>query len=183
MRMKKVLISLAAVSLLLSGMITVSNVHADGKGEKHARGERHEREGAYTVPENHLYKQECSSCHFLYLPGFLPARSWQEIIKNSDKHFGENLSLEDKDKEEILLYLTKYSAEHSNLEWSQKILKSIGSETPIRITEIKYMKRKHDEVRADVFKRPSIGSFSNCGACHPGGANGDFEEDRVRIPK
>ncbi|MBI5193725.1 MAG: diheme cytochrome c [Nitrospirae bacterium] len=182
--MKKIIISIAAGCFFLSGMITVSKVYAaDERGERHERGERYEREGAYNVPGSPLYKQECSSCHFLYLPGLLPSRSWQEIIKNNDKHFGENLSLEDKDREEILSYLTKYSAENVNTEWSKRILKSIGSGTPARITEIPYITLRHRNIRTELFKRPSVGSFSNCGACHPGGANGDFEEDRVRIPK
>ena len=39
---------------------------------------------------NPLYKQECGSCHFAYPPSFLPARSWEKIMKNLSDHFGEN---------------------------------------------------------------------------------------------
>lgn len=185
MKIKNIIILLFVTGIILSGIISKGLIWADEKGESHERHEqegRNEKEGLYPVVENPVYKQECSSCHFLYLPGFLPARSWQEIIKNNTKHFGENLSLDEKVKDELLSYLTKYSAEHTNNEWSKKILKSIGSGTPKRITEISYIKSTHREIRPAVFKRPSIGSFSNCGACHPGGAQGDFEEDRVSIP-
>lgn len=176
MKIRNILLPVLAVLILLFGIIGVNAIYAH-------EDERGEKDGQYSVPKSPVYEQECSSCHFLYLPGFLPARSWQTLIKDSDKHFGENLSLDDKVKDELLSYLTKYSAEHTNNEWSKKILNSIGSGTPKRITEIPYIVKKHREVRPDVFKRPSIGSFSNCGACHPKGAQGDFEEDRVSIPK
>jgi cytochrome c553 len=38
-------------------------------------------------------------------------------------------------------------------------------------------------VSASVFKRASVGSASNCGACHGHAADGDFNEHQVRIPK
>jgi hypothetical protein len=34
-----------------------------------------------------------------------------------------------------------------------------------------------------MFKRAAIKSPANCTACHRDAAQGDFEEDRVRIPK
>lgn len=174
MRVKNFVIPLLTAGILLAGTISGSKVIAEEQGERKMK---------YSVPESPLYKQECSSCHFLYLPGLLPARSWQEIIKNNDKHFGENLALDDKDSREIVSYLMKFSAERTSTEWAKKILDGIGAGTLLRITETPYIKRKHRELRPEIFKRPSIGSFSNCGACHPGGANGDFEEDRVKIPK
>jgi hypothetical protein len=38
-------------------------------------------------------------------------------------------------------------------------------------------------VRADVWKRPKVGSPSNCMACHKGAEQGDFSEHAVAIPR
>jgi diheme cytochrome c len=152
------------------------------EGDEDEEGERGENE-RFTAPESPLYKKECSSCHFLYQAGFLPARSWTMLLNASDKHFGEDLALDDKTKGELLSYLTANSAEKSDTEWSVKIMRSIGLSTPERITKIPYIESKHRKVRSEVFKRPSIKSFSNCGACHTKGAEGNFEEKTVDIPK
>ena len=52
-----------------------------------------------------------------------------------------------------------------------------------RISKSRWFVRQHDEVSASVFKRASVGSASNCGACHGHAADGDFNEHQVRIPK
>lgn len=137
----------------------------------------------FEIADNATYKQECASCHFLYLPGLLPARAWSAIITNSNKHFGENLALEAKVARELEAYLTANSMEKSNARKAAKMLSSIGSDTPSRITDIPYIKKEHRKIKADVFKRPAIQSPSNCVACHSGAPNGDFDEDNVKIPK
>jgi hypothetical protein len=175
-----------AVFVMILGLTISTFVFADEEGEGHERRERRgksEGEGRAVIPENAAYKNECSSCHFLYPPEFLPKRSWEALMKGSDKHFGENLALDEKTSNELLSYLTENSAERGSSEWSGKILKSIGSSTPLQITETPYILKEHRKIKADVFKRKSIGSFSNCGACHTKGAEGDFEEDSVSIPK
>ncbi len=182
MKIKNILMPILAMITLLTGMNLIGNIYAN-EDERHEGGKKGERGGQYSVVENPLYKEECSSCHFLYPPGLLPARSWQDIMKNSGNHFGEDLSIKDRVKGDILSYLAEYSAEKTRTEFSNKILNSIGSGTPVRITETPYIAGKHRKIPTEVFKRPSIGSFSNCGGCHPGGAQGDFEEDRVSIPK
>lgn len=183
MKIKEIVIPLMAVGILLSGLAMGSAAFADERGERGERGERSEGGGKYAVVENAVYKQECSDCHFLYLPGLLSARSWEKVIKETDKHFGEKLSLDEKNKTEILSFLTANSAEKSNTEWAKKIIRSIGSDTPASISEIPYIAKEHRKIKADVFKRAAVGSPSNCGACHPQAAQGDFEEDSVSIPK
>ncbi|MCG6880933.1 MAG: diheme cytochrome c [Deltaproteobacteria bacterium] len=61
-------------------------------------------------------------------------------------------------------------------------MKSIGSQTPLRITEIPYIRREHHEMDAKVFARESIGSFSNCTACHKTAEKGIYDDDAVTIP-
>ncbi len=188
MKVKKTFL---AIGILILSLMINTFVFADEGEEnerhekhgKHERGGRHEGEVRAAIVENAAYKSECSSCHFLYPPEFLPKRSWEAMMKGSDKHFGENLALDDKTSKEILSYLNENSAERGSSEWAGKILKSIGSATPLKITETPYILKEHRKIKPDVFKRKSIGSFSNCGACHTGAAQGDFEEDSISIPK
>ena len=80
--------------LMVAGLVAGTGAFADSdeRGELNERHERNnsDRRGSSTaVPENALYKQECSSCHFLYHPGLLPERSWERVMNGTDKHFGE----------------------------------------------------------------------------------------------
>lgn len=174
-----------SLGIMILGMVTSAFIYADDDDYD----ERHERDGGrihknerVKVVENSAYKNECASCHFLYPSEFLPKRSWEALMKGSDKHFGENLALNEKDSAEILSYLVTNSAEMGNSKWAFKILKSIGSTVPLRITEVPYILKEHRELRSDIFQKKSIGSFSNCSACHLNGTSGDFEEGSVRIP-
>lgn len=135
-------------------------------------------------PGQAAYLKECGACHFAFPSQLLPKRSWDKIMNSLDSHFGDSASLDEATKAEILGYLDKNSAEAGSSKASRKLLASIGhNEVPIRITDTNYFKRKHDEVRPDVFKRKSIGTAANCVACHPTAASGDFNEHKVRIPK
>jgi hypothetical protein len=133
---------------------------------------------------NSAYAKECGACHLAFPPQLLPRRSWTKIMDTLAGHFGENASLDEPTRANILAYLVANSAETGGSKKSRKMLSSIGSgETPLRITEIPYFKREHDEIRPEVFKRKSIVSPANCAACHPAAEQGDFDEHRVRIPK
>lgn len=130
------------------------------------------------------YQKECGACHFAFQPQFLPKRSWEKIMSSLDKHFGDSATLDEETRSDILNYLVKNSAETSSSRVSGKILASIGkTEAPLRITDTPYFKRKHREVRAEVFKRKSIGTPSNCTACHVTAETGDFDEHKVKIPR
>lgn len=60
-----------------------------------------------------------------------------------------------------------------------------ASEMPAqaRITKAAWFQRKHRKIDAAVFSRASIGGASQCQACHRDAAAGDFDDDRVRIPR
>jgi hypothetical protein len=133
---------------------------------------------------NSAYLKECGACHFAFQPQLLPKRSWEKIMGSLENHFGDSATLDEATRSGILDYLVKNSADKSSSKVSGKLLASIGkSEAPIRITDTGYFKRKHDEVRAAVFKRKSIGTASNCVACHLTAEKGDFDEHKVKIPK
>ena len=129
---------------------------------------------------NAVYQEECGACHLAYPAGFLPAKSWQKILSGLDDHFGENAEL-DKETSQILnTYLSKHAMRKSLF---NRFLRNFPKGTPIRITELPYFIRKHDEISKKwVEKNPKIGSFSQCDKCHQSAAKGDFDEDNVRIP-
>lgn len=133
---------------------------------------------------NAKWKTECSACHIAYPPMLLPERSWRKLMAGLDKHFGVNAGLDDVSAKEITEFLVGQSADHAQTRRAQSITRSIApNATPLRITETTFFKREHDEVRAEVWKRPKIKSPANCSACHTGAEQGDFSEGRVKIPK
>lgn len=131
---------------------------------------------------NPTVKTECSACHMLYQPQMLPKRSWQAIVDGLAKHFGEDASLPPAKATEVLAYLVANAADAGRA--GNKFLTGVtAAATPLRITETPYWLRKHREVRPEIWKRASVGAKGNCQTCHQGAATGDFDEDRVRIPK
>jgi hypothetical protein len=132
---------------------------------------------------NVTYKDNCSGCHFAYPPELLPASSWKGIVTRLDDHFGESLSLDNASREEIGKYLGENAADRSGSENVGKILRSLGGRSPVRITEVPYIVKEHREIAREVFKRKSIGSFSNCIACHKTADQGQFDDDQATIPQ
>jgi len=112
------------------------------------------------------YKQSCGQCHIPYPPDFLPSGSWEKLLGSTEKHFGESLDIDQKDKDIIATYLKENGAESSKSRISQKIMQSLDGKTPLRLTEIPYIIKKHRKYSPDVLKRKSIGSLAQCNACH-----------------
>jgi hypothetical protein len=61
-------------------------------------------------------------------------------------------------------------------------MKRLPSSVPLRITEVPYIKAKHRRISAEIIKRDSIGSLSNCLACHRRAEEGIYDDDYVAIP-
>jgi len=138
-----------------------------------------------TLPKvsSEVYKNSCGGCHFAYQPGLLPARSWRKIINDPDGHAGGGLSLDKRTKAEIEKYLTQNSAEKTQSKRSRKIVASIGSDVPTRISQVPYIREKHHKIEQEVFSRKSVGWRGNCIACHTTAESGDYDDDKVKIPK
>lgn len=174
------------------GLTYAFSAWTDDDEEEEHEGRKHGESKVYLesrkqitpVALNAKFKAECTSCHMAYLPGLLPARSWTKMMDSLDKHFGEDASLDDKTKKEILDYLVQNSSDKSYSRRGSKILSTISaSDAPLRISETGYFKRKHHEIADSVYQRKAIGSKANCIACHQGAESGNFEEHDVRIPK
>jgi hypothetical protein len=163
----------------------------DDDDENHKRRkrnrERHrdnKHDGSYLKPVNNMtYKEECGGCHFAYQPELLPSASWMKILRNLDDHFGESIELDEDSKRVISDYLKSNSAEYSSAKRAVKIMRSLGNQVPLRITDVPYIREKHHEISPNVLKRESIGSLSNCIACHTTAEKGIYEDDHVKIPK
>lgn len=148
---------------LLSGIGLAASAYAD--------------RGTMMGPIPAKVEQECASCHMVYPPGMLPAASWQRIFAGLDKHYGTDASLDAKTAKEVGDWFISQGGTYKRVNPQDKPAQD-------RITQSAWFVRKHREVAASVWQRPSIKSASNCTACHGQGAiKGVFEEDFVRIPK
>jgi hypothetical protein len=142
------------------------------------------RRGPDVAPvKNDLYKSECGSCHFAYQPGLLPAASWKKLMGGLEDHFGENAELFDQTRKELTDYLVANAADKSDFYRSRKIARSVGNEAPLRITNVPYIRYKHNEIPPRILRNnPDVRSLSNCAACHTQAATGSFAEREIRIP-
>jgi len=143
---------------------------------------KNEKRNLRTVT-NKAFKENCSACHFSYQPELLPSGSWEKIIAGLDDHFGEAIELDTESKRIISEYLRSNAAEFSSAELAGKIMRSIGNQTPLRITQIPNIQREHRKIKAEVLRRESIGSLSNCLACHKTAERGIYDDDDVIIPR
>ena len=122
-----------------------------------------------------VYQQECGACHVAYPAGMLPAASWEHLVGHLNQHFGVDASLDAATERDIRAWLQQRAG----------TFRHAANEKPPqdRITHTRWWQRQHDEVSAAAFKRKSVGSASNCGACHPNASLGKFSERDVKIPR
>ena len=159
----------------------------DEKGEHHRKKHRNHEDcddEDNVIPSlnpNHI--EACGSCHWAYPAALLPAGSWEKILAGLEDHFGTIVDLNPESKNAVSDYLKTNAADYSKRKLSLKIIRSLGNQTPLRITEVPYIQKEHHEIKPDVFKRESIGSFSNCLSCHVDAQKGIFDDDHVEIPQ
>ena len=141
------------------------------------------------MQSNTLYKEECSSCHMAYPAFLLPDKSWKKIMANLENHFDENAELDAETNLKISQFLSQNAlgatgGKFSRKKYSRKMLRNFPvNKTPIRVTQLPYFVRKHDEVpKRMVVNNPKVKSFSLCDKCHKGAEKGNFNEHQVRIP-
>ena len=136
--------------------------------------------------ENKQYKDECGSCHFAYQPGLLPTKSWEKLLTADalSQHFGENAELDADTLKSIRDYALANAADKSYHKRSRKIaIATENIDAPLRITEVRYIKRKHHEIPEKMIKgNKDVKSLSYCDACHTQAAKGVFDADTVKIP-
>jgi cytochrome c553 len=146
-------------------------------GESHYNGEK-----KLKLVSNATYADQCGACHFAYQAELLPAVSWKKILEGAEDHFGEAVTLDDGTKLEISNYLMSNAADKSFAKLAWKIMRCLQGLAPVRITDIPCIRKEHQEINPQTFKRPSVGSLSSCVACHRTAANGVYDDD-VTIPE
>lgn len=89
-------------------------------------------------------------------------------------HYGTDASLDEAAVRDITKWLNQTGGTYKRV---------VATSKEDRITTTPWFTKKHREVEPNVFKRTSIKSAANCAACHTKAAEGNFDEDFVRIPK
>ncbi|MCA1906625.1 MAG: diheme cytochrome c [Desulfarculus sp.] len=175
------------LSLAILGLgVLVLSLAMDASADHHRRQRQRQRDGKHCLPPvtSPAYRTECGACHFAYPPALLPSGSWRAILQKLPEHFGEQVDLDPARRRELEDYLAANAAERCGARLAGKIMASLGGQAPLRVSQVPYLVRKHqgDDLPADAFSRPGVGSPANCAACHTGADQGDFDEHRVRIP-
>ncbi|MEQ1808106.1 MAG: cytochrome C, partial [Burkholderiaceae bacterium] len=93
------------------------------------------------------------------------------------RHFGSDASLEPAVHADLSKWLEANAASF------RRVKREMTAPPEGRITLSSWFVREHHDVSAAVWKRKSVGSASNCVACHAGSAQGRFSDHDVRIPK
>lgn len=115
---------------------------------------------------NYDFYFECSDCHNLYPPFLLPKKSWINLMENQNKHFEEDLELDESLAKKIKDFLVQNSAENSTRESSYNIYKEIRNTNQYIITKTNYWKETHKHIKEENFRSENIEKKSNCVACH-----------------
>ena len=136
--------------------------------------------------DNKIYQEECGGCHLAYQPGLLPARSWEKLLTETAlaDHFGDDASLDAETLKEIRDYALANAADKSYHKRSRKIaLATESGDAPLRITDVRYIKRKHHELPEKMVKgNKDVKSLSHCNKCHTKAEEGNYDNDTVSIP-
>jgi cytochrome c553 len=159
-----------------------------GAGAAHAIDDRFNpskyEKGGFAPVDDALYAKECGTCHFTYLPGMLPARSWHALIGRSGDHFGEALALAPETARHIEQYLVSNAADASSFRGSEVILYRLeDKDVPMRITRLPVIRQRHQVVRKLLAPpNTSVKNLTNCDSCHERAAAGSFAYGEIVIP-
>jgi hypothetical protein len=140
------------------------------------------KEGNPAADPGTEYKTVCGQCHMAYPPEFLPSASWEKLLASPGDHFGTPFDLDPAVKTRISQYLKEKGAEQSDNKFALKIMSSLDEQTPLRLTEVPYIQKKHRKITPEVLQRKAIGALNNCEACHRSAAKGVFNKNIV-IPE
>jgi nitrate/TMAO reductase-like tetraheme cytochrome c subunit len=141
-------------------------------------------DGAFPPVANEAVRSECGDCHIPYQPQMLPQRSWSKLMAGLSDHFGEELELDEKTRQEVLRGLLDAAADQSRQRHAAKFLRGLGpKDAPIRITETPRWKKKHRKLPESVWSDSRIDFKGRCEACHTRSDQGLYDDDDgLRVP-
>lgn len=176
-----------STSLLAAGaasifLLATSAVHAaDDRFDRTRYGGL----GGFQPVSNETYRKECGACHFAYLPGLLPARSWNRVMDRLGDHFGENVQPGDDVAARLRDYLAANAADKVPDKGPAMLLERLDPDkTPERITRTPLMIKMHTVIR-EVFKvnaAVQARNITNCDSCHQKAAEGSFALRDMVVP-
>jgi hypothetical protein len=141
--------------------------------------------GGFQPVTNDAYRKECGACHFAYLPGLLPSRSWNRVMDNLNNHFGENVELASGQSTLLPEYLTANATDEVPDKGAALLLERLDADkTPERITQIPIMVKNHVIVREVIKINSAVKArnVTNCDTCHQKAAKGSFALRDLLIP-
>jgi hypothetical protein len=166
-------------ALAASILLAATRAAAIDDGFDPARYEK----GGFAPASDATYRNECGSCHFAYLPGMLPARSWKAVVEGSANHFGESLSLPAATAQAIERYLVEHAADRSDYRGSKLMLSRLADDaTPVRITALPLMRLRHVVIRKLQSDGRVEAKLANCDSCHEKAATGSFAYSQIVVP-
>lgn len=175
MKKHSTLLALFAAASFLAPLLAQADHDDDDEEEEHEHRSRRDRKERTAPPRDDAafktYTAECGSCHLAFPPRLLPGRSWTKLLGGLSDHFGQNAEVDAKTLKQLETFLVQNGG------------RDPGGAVPLRITELRWWVKEHDEIPASTYQRKAVMSPANCGACHPGASQGDFEEHAVRIPR
>lgn len=120
--------------------------------------------------------QACGECHMAFQPAFLPARSWNKMMDDLGRHFGDNATMAADKAAHVRKVLTEGAADTGGGKVGAKVMRRLGPDaTPLRITETPGFLRKH-RLAASEWAKPGVVTRSNCPACHAQAEKGTYED-------
>ncbi|HYS11940.1 MAG TPA: hypothetical protein VEN28_01415 [Burkholderiaceae bacterium] len=156
----------------------------------HAADDRFDRSrfdglGGFQPVSDATYRKECGACHFAYLPGLLPARSWSRVLERLNDHFGESIELNAEVNVRLREYLNANAADKVPDRGAAVLLERLDPEkTPMRITQVPHILKMHIVVR-EVLKTNAtakVRSLANCDSCHQKATEGSFALGDLLVP-
>lgn len=169
---------------------TVASIFLLASGPASAADDRFDRtrfdgRGGFQPVGDETYRKECGACHFAYMPGLLPARSWARVLERLTDHFGESLELPADVHAHLREYLAANAADKVPDRGAAVLLERLDPDkTPGRVTEVPHIFKSHIIVR-EVFKinaAVKVRTLANCDACHQKAAEGSFALRDLLVP-
>jgi hypothetical protein len=184
MKLKFAIISAATVVFSLAMTLPLLADEDEHEEREHRATKRTPKTPCVTPVANEVYTKECGSCHFAYQPGLLPKRSWEKLMTTLDDHFAENAELSAETQTQLTTYLTENAADNSRDRVPVKLMRELPeTETPLRITEISYMKHEHRKLsKKMVVENSDVKSLSYCDKCHTRADAGSYSEREIKVP-
>jgi cytochrome b len=145
--------------------------------------ERREREegAARTVLKSGLWHKECGSCHLAYAPSMLPIASWQRMLDEQEKHFGEDLGISAATSARLIEH-AKATPAPSWGAW--KLASSVpAGQAPLEVSGTPFWKAVHASLPETAFRPPLSAGKHECEACHRDAASGKFHPRMIQLSK